>query len=102
MEALTSTNLAIIIVGRRPEVTSHVDTLLADASGKGRTAVLIPLTADPNRQNDLGETLFPYNASTPEGARADRRSSHRSLWLPVAVIYPQNLHREHRKFPAAL
>ena len=35
MEALTSTNLAIIIVGRRPEVTSHVDTLLADASGKG-------------------------------------------------------------------
>ena len=102
MEALSSTNPAIIIVGRRPEVTSHVDTLLADGGGKGRKVVLIPLTADPNGQNDMWDTLFPYSASTPEGARADRRSSHRSLWLTVAVIYPHNLHREQRKVLAAL
>ena len=102
MEALTSTNLAIIIVGRRPEVTSHVDTLLADASGKGRKAVLIPLTVDPNRHNHMWDTLFPYSPSPPEGSRADRRSSHRSPRLTVAVIYPLTLHKEHRKFPAAL
>ena len=64
--------------------------------------MLIPLTVDPNTQNDLREKVFPYSASTPEGARADRRSSHRSLWLTVAAIYPSTLHKEHRKFPAAL
>ena len=54
MEALTSTNLSIIIIGRRPEGASHVDTLLADGSGKGRKAVLIPLRVDPNGLHDHG------------------------------------------------
>ena len=103
MEALSSTKLAIIILGRRPGVASHVDTLLADASGKGRKAMLIPLTVDPNGLHDhWGETLCPYSASKPEGARADRRSSHRSLSLTVAVIYPKDSHKEPRKFPASL
>ena len=78
MQALTSKNLAVIIVGRCPKVSSHVDTLLADAIGKGRKVVLIPLTVGPNGQNDLWDTLFPYSASKPEGARADRHLSHRA------------------------
>ena len=50
----------------------------------------------------MWDTLFPYSKSTPEVSKHDRRSSHRSLWLTAAVIYPATLHTEHRKFLAAL
>ena len=36
MQALSSKKLAVIVVGRRREFTTHVDILMASASGKGR------------------------------------------------------------------
>ena len=50
----------------------------------------------------MWDTLFPNSPSLPEGLRADRHLSHRSLWLTAAVIYPATLHTEHRKFLADL
>ena len=46
--------------------------------------------------------MFPYSATPPKGARGDRCSSHRSFRLTVAVIYPKDLHDEHREFSASL
>ena len=102
MTNMSAKNLTVIVVGRRTEVTTHVGLLTAGPSGKGRKVALIPLTVDPSGHHEEWDSLFPYDKSTPDALRCDRQSSHRSLWLMVAVIYPQSLHSENRKFPVAL
>ena len=80
MEALSTTNRCVVVIHCQPEVAGHVDTLMSGPSGKGRKAVSIPLTVDPQAMHDeWSDTLFPYSATTSEAARGDRRSSHRSL-----------------------
>ena len=87
MEALSSTKLCVVVIGRRPEVAGDVDTLMGGPSGRGLRAVLITLTIDlQGRHDEWSDTLFLYSATTPEGAKGDRCSSHRSLWLTVVII----------------
>ena len=94
MEALSSTNLCVVVIGRRPEVAGCVDTLMAGSSGNGGRAV--PLTVDPQGRYDEGSDTC--SRTTPEGARGDRRSSNRTLRLTVAIMYPKDQIGVNRKF----
>ena len=96
MEALSTTNRCVVVIHCQPEVAGHVDTLMSGPSGKGRKAVSIPLTVDPQGRYDEGSDTC--SRTTPEGARGDRRSSNRTLRLTVAIMYPKDQIGVNRKF----
>ena len=94
MTNMSAKKLTIIVVGRRPEVETHVKLLQSSPSGKKRKVAKIPLNVDAGVQYAEWDTLFPYDKTTPEVLRADRNAAHKSLWLMVGVMYPQEVQSE--------
>ena len=94
--------LTVIVVGRAPEVMTHVKVLQESAGGTTRRVAHIPLNVDAGAQYAEWDELFPYDTTTPDGMRPDRNAAHKSLWCLVGVLYPQEVSSEKRKLPATL
>jgi hypothetical protein len=102
MSDLGPPKLTVIVIGREPEVRTHVKVLQDNAGGKKRQVAMIPLNIDAGAQYTQWDELFPYDTSTPDGMRPDLNAAHKSLWCLMAVMYGPDVASDKRKLPGTL